>query len=76
MKILGMILIAFGLFGLAWGGVRIRPGKRLSISDPFMLLATRHIAYRCLRSQERWRLSAGSHSCLPGKEHNFRGRSG
>jgi len=39
----GIVLIALGLFGLAWEVLRKRPGKRLSPSGRFTLPATGHI---------------------------------
>jgi hypothetical protein len=49
-KMLGMILIALGLFGLAWEVLRTRPGKRSLTSDRFTLHAKRHTTFRCLPS--------------------------
>ena len=53
MKTIGVILIALGVFGLAWGVLRTRRGRRSSTSDRFTLPATRHIMYPCLPSQAR-----------------------
>jgi hypothetical protein len=64
-KTLGIILIALGLFGLAWGGFTYTTREKVVDIGRFTLLATRRIAtrrimYRCLPSQVQWRLSVGS----------------
>ena len=57
-KILGIILIALGLFGLAWGGFTYTTRGKVVDIGPITLLATRHIMYHCLPSQVQWRLLA------------------
>jgi hypothetical protein len=71
-KTLGMILIAFGLFGLAIGEVlRTRPGKRSLTSDRFMLHANRHTRFHCLPSRARWRSVAALCSSSQAEGHNL-----
>lgn len=55
-KALGIILIALGLFGLAWGGLRKQPGRRSSTLDLFTRLARRRTMFHCRPMQAGRRL--------------------
>ena len=73
-RTLGMILIALGLFGLAWEGFTYTTREKALTSDRFTLLATRHITYRCLPSRAQWPLLVALCSCWQERGHNL-GRS-
>jgi hypothetical protein len=53
-KTLGILLIALGLFGLAWGGFTYTTREKVVDIGPFTLLARKHTMYRCLPSSAVW----------------------